>query len=163
MRRFFDTSVLVYAYDAADEAKRAIARSLIQEAIAEASFVVSTQVLAEFYSTVARGKLIRPERALDLVRNWAALDAVPQTPDLVVRGIALHQQHSLALWDALIVQAALDASCLELVTEDMQHGRRFGELEIVNPFLAGSAHERAAPYRATGKRARSRRPVRPRA
>lgn len=157
MRRFLDTNILVYAYDAADNVKRGIARSLIQEAIAEESFVVSAQVLAEFYATAERTKLMSPARALDLVRHWGALDAVAQTPDLVVRGIALHQEHSLSLWDALIVQAALDARCHELLSEDMQHGRRFGELEIRNPFIATAAHEPSTVgYRAErrGKRRR---------
>jgi len=67
----------------------------------------------------------------------------------------LHQHHSLAFWDALIVQAALDAGCDVLLTEDMQHGRRFGELEVRNPFIAPGAHEpHAASYRARRSRTR---------
>jgi predicted nucleic acid-binding protein len=40
------------------------------------------------------------------------------------------------LWDALIVQAALSGGADVLYSEDLQHGRRFGELRIENPFLA---------------------------
>lgn len=147
MRRFFDTNVLVYSRDPDDAARRAVARTLIEEAIEAESFVVSTQVLCEFYATAVRRRLLGPAQALDLVRFWGALDTVPHTAELVTRGLELHQAHSLSIWDGLIVQAAIDARCGVLLSEDLQHGRRFGDLEVANPFLSGSAHEtRAGRY-----------------
>jgi hypothetical protein len=60
------------------------------------------------------------------------------------------------MWDALVVQAALDARCDVLLTEDLQHGRRFGDLEISNPFVS-SAHETPrAPYRTRAVKRESR-------
>lgn len=49
--------------------------------------------------------------------------------------IALARDHDLSIYDALIVAAAQEAGCDTLFTEDMQHGRRFGSLAIVNPFI----------------------------
>ena len=141
MRRFFDTNVLVYSRDPDDAGKRALARTLIERSIEEESFVVSTQVLVEFYATSVRRRLLGPAQALDLVRFWGGHDAVGHTPDLVTRGLELHQAHSLSVWDGLIVQAALDAHCDVLLSEDLQHGRRFGSLEVTNPFLPAAAHE----------------------
>ena len=40
----------------------------------------------------------------------------------------------LALYDALLVAAALDAHCRWLLSEDLQDGREFGTLRIQNPF-----------------------------
>ncbi len=149
MRQFFDTSVLVYSCDPGDRRKWEAANTLIEQAITADEFVVSTQVLAEFYATSQRRRLFGPSEALDLLRIWCEHDTVPHTSDLLVRGIALHQAHSISMWDALVVQAAIDARCDLLLTEDLQHGRRFGDLEIQNPFLASGAHEQpAAPYRA---------------
>ena len=157
MRCFFDTNVLVYSRDPDDAAKRARARNLIEKSIEEESFVVSTQVLVEFYATSVRRRLLGPAQALDLVRFWGGNDTVPHTPDLVTRGIELHRAHSLSIWDGLIVQAALDAQCEVLLSEDLQHGRRFGSLEVVNPFLPPTAHEAPAhPYRPVRPAARSR-------
>lgn len=150
MRRFFDTNVLVYSRDPLERMKRELSRALIQEAITDGGFVVSTQVLVEFYRTVTRRKFVGPVEALQLVRLWSEHDTVPTSADLIVRGIQLHQSHSLSVWDGLIVQAALDAGCDLLLTEDLQHGRRFDDLEIVNPFLA-SAHEPRARYSAKAK------------
>jgi predicted nucleic acid-binding protein len=151
---FFDTNVLIYAHGRDDAHKREAARACIEQAMAEGGFVVSSQVLAEFYWTAVRLKIMGPSQAQALVRLWSEHDAVPQTPDLVLRGITLHQDHSLALWDALIVQAAMDAGCELLLTEDMQHGRRFGDLEIRNPFMASGAHEPRAVKYAARRRSR---------
>lgn len=145
MRCFFDTNVLVYSRDPGEPAKRALARALIESAIEEDSFVVSTQVLVEFYATTVRRRLLGPAPALELVRFWGGLDTVSHTPDLVTRGLELHQAHSLSIWDGLIVQAAIDSRCDVLLSEDFQHGRRFESLEVSNPFRPGAAHESPAP------------------
>lgn len=145
MRCFFDTNILVYAWDETEASKRACARALVEQAIELGSFVVSTQVLLEFYATAVRRRLLGPPQALELVNFWGALDTVVQTPDLLARGLALHQAHALSVWDGLIIQAALDARCELLLSEDLQHGRLFGQLEVRNPFLAAATHEPAAP------------------
>ena len=160
MRRFFDTNVLVYSRDPGEPAKRALARAFIGDALEEESFIVSTQVLLEFYATSVRRRLLGAPQALELVRFWAAHDTVPHTPDLVTRGLELHQSHSLSLWDGLIVQAALDARCDVLLSEDLQHGRRFGSLEVVNPFLSTGVHEALAPSHGRAQGAASRRKAR---
>ncbi len=143
MRRFFDTNVLIYSRDPDDAAKRSIARALIEESLEDESFVVSTQVLVEFYATSVRRRLLGPVQALDLVRFWGAHDTVAHTAELVTRGLELHQAHTLSTWDGLIVQAALDARCDLLLSEDLQDGRRFGDLEVANPFRPAAAHEKA--------------------
>ena len=51
--------------------------------------------------------------------------------------LALARDHRLSFYDALIVAAAQEAGCDTLYTEDMQHGRKFGGLVIVNPFVEG--------------------------
>ena len=41
------------------------------------------------------------------------------------------------LYDALIVTAAIEAGCDRLYSEDLQHGRSFGDCVVVNPFREG--------------------------
>ena len=74
-----------------------------------------------------------PRRRSTSSASGAGTTPLPHTPDLVTRGLELHQAHSLSVWDGLIVQAALDARCDVLLSEDLQHGRRFGSLEVSNP------------------------------
>jgi predicted nucleic acid-binding protein len=40
----------------------------------------------------------------------------------------------LSYWDALIVETARGAGCTELLTEDLQAGRDFDGLLVVNPY-----------------------------
>jgi predicted nucleic acid-binding protein len=127
---FFDTNILVYTITA--DARGIVARSRLAD-----GGVVSTQVLNEFVR-VARKKL-----RLD----WAIIDAaLAELRALVddVRPVAL-STHEFAvtlarrdgfdIYDALILAAATEAVCETLYSEDFQHGRRFGDLTIVNPFL----------------------------
>lgn len=134
-RAFFDTNVLVYADDADAGAKADQARKLLVDAIQHRTGVVSTQVLVEYYA-VARKKLgLDPSTALQRTRDYAELGVVPTDAGLVLRALELHQRVGVSHWDALIVQAALDAGCTTLYSEDLQPGRTLGGLRIVNPFM----------------------------
>jgi len=53
----------------------------------------------------------------------------------IVAGIHLQNELRLSFWDALISQASLTAGCSRLLSEDLQHGFRVGELKVVNPFV----------------------------
>ena len=46
----------------------------------------------------------------------------------------LARTHQLVWYDSLIVAAAIQARCKILYSEDFQHGRRFGDLVVVDPF-----------------------------
>ena len=71
---FVDTNVLAYAEDRHDPRKQGVARDLIRSALRQKSYVVSTQVLAEFFA-VAVGKLgLSAEGARRRVEIYAALD-----------------------------------------------------------------------------------------
>ena len=48
--------------------------------------------------------------------------------------VALAQEHGLDIYDALIIAAAIEAGCDTLYSEDLQTGRKFGPLTVVNPF-----------------------------
>ena len=49
--------------------------------------------------------------------------------------VTLARDHGLSFYDALIVATAQETGCDTLFTEDMQRGRRFGSVTIVNPFI----------------------------
>ena len=54
---------------------------------------------------------------------------------LYIEALHLHAHSGLSWYDALIVSAAIQARCELLFTEDLQIGRRFGDLQVRNPFL----------------------------
>jgi predicted nucleic acid-binding protein len=53
----------------------------------------------------------------------------------VIEATRLAQRYQLQWWDALILEAALRAQADVLVSEDGQHGQRFGKLMVDNPFV----------------------------
>jgi predicted nucleic acid-binding protein len=147
VRAFFDTNVVVYAYDRNAGLKRDRAKALIEANVRAGTMVLSTQVMLESYNTLQRAALLKREAALAVVEALADEQVVTTDADLVLRAIRLAQRHQLSHWDGLIVQAALDAGCSTLYSEDMQAGMRFDDLEIVNPF-ADAAHQPRPAYAA---------------
>ncbi|MBB5155449.1 PIN domain-containing protein [Saccharopolyspora phatthalungensis] len=91
-------------------------------------------MLQEFYAVAIRKTQLPREAARKVVAKYAEWDPIRTDPLLIVSASKLEEDHSLALWDALIVEAALRAGATKLLSEDMQHGRRFGGLLIENPF-----------------------------
>ena len=140
MRAFLDTNVLVYALHSDHAPKRAQARALIADLGAAGGLVLSTQVLMETYNVLTRKKAAAPGDALTALRLLARHEVVAPGADTALQAMALAAAQTLSTWDALIVQAAIEAGCDTLFSEDMQAGRRFGALEIVNPFDL-AAHE----------------------
>jgi predicted nucleic acid-binding protein len=132
---FVDTTVWVYAVDAADPARRQ--RAL--EAIAPApgrDLVVSTQVLTEFYAVVTR-KLATPLPADDaeaMVRQLSALPVVAIDASLVASAIVGSREWRISIWDALILRAAEVAGCRRVLSEDLADGRTYGSVVVENPF-----------------------------
>jgi predicted nucleic acid-binding protein len=61
-------------------------------------------------------------------------EVFPET-SLYSEALATSANARISFHDALIVSAASAADCVVLLTEDLQHGRSIGEVEIRNPFL----------------------------
>ncbi len=153
MRAFFDTNVVVYAYDSGAGHKRDRAQALIETHVRSGTLVLSTQVMVESYQALQRAALLDRAAALEVVETLAQEHVVAADAALALRALRLAQHHQLSHWDSLIVQAAMDSGCRVLFSEDMQSGMRLGELEIVNPFV-DTAHEVAAAYGARVRRSR---------
>lgn len=135
-RVFVDTNVLVYLFDAAAPTKQATARRLFSEHAAAGSLVLSTQVLQELYVAVTR-KLTTPLSetvALEVLRDLMSFSVVLVDTDMILGAAARSREDQLSFWDALIVEAALAAGAAQLLSEDLQDGRRVSGLTIVNPF-----------------------------
>jgi predicted nucleic acid-binding protein len=127
---FFDTNVLLYLLSA-DLAKADRAEVLVAD-----GGIISVQVLNEFASVALRKldiTLAEVREILSTIRAVCAVNPVDiETHEL---GLELVERNQLAVYDALIVAAALQARCAVLYTEDLQNGQKFGGLTIRNPFV----------------------------
>ena len=135
MRPFVDTNIVVYALGGQDPGRGAVAQRLLAERGA-ARPSLSTQVLAETFSVLTRKLGWTGDDALAAATLLKRLRVVGLTPETQLEALQLAVRHQLSVWDAMIVQAALQAGCDVLFSEDLQAGRRFGPLEVVNPFAA---------------------------
>ena len=136
MRSFVDTNVLIYAEDRDAKAKHEIARDLVLGLWDDREGVLSVQVLQEFYVNVTR-KLKKPlsnAKALGIVEEYLTWTIVENTGALLTSAIRLQTKAQLSFSDAMVVQAAIAGDCARLYSEDLNHGQKFGSLEVVNPF-----------------------------
>jgi predicted nucleic acid-binding protein len=143
MSSFFDTNILIYAVDGRFPEKQKIALSLFSDAVRSGTFVISTQVLIEFFNATTKGgktgngkttPLLSQQEARIQLASLVRHRVVTTTPAIVLGAVDLTMQHQMHWFDALMVETALSFGASILYTEDMQHGQRFGSMTVVNPF-----------------------------
>ena len=137
-RYFLDTNIFIYSIDRRDQVKEQKAATLIRDSLGSLKGVVSFQVVQEFFN-VATKRLVAPmsvdSAQLYLERVFLPLLRVHSSAALYGEALAFQSRYRLSWYDSLIICAALHAECTILYSEDMQHGQRFGTLEIRTPFL----------------------------
>jgi predicted nucleic acid-binding protein len=131
---FFDTNVLLYADDADAGDKATVARELLREAFLQRTGVISVQVLQEYFVNACRKLRLEAHAARARLEIYGGFDVVVPNTALVLEAIDLHRLDTISFWDALVVCSAQRAGCSVVYSEDLQHGRRFGRLRVVNPF-----------------------------
>jgi predicted nucleic acid-binding protein len=127
---FLDSNVLLYAFTTDPRAERA------QEVLARGC-IISVQGLNEF-TNVARRKLamtwVEVREALTAIRTLCRA-ILPVDIDMDTEALRVAERYRCAIFDALVVAAALRADCRILWSEDMQDGLVVdGRLRIANPF-----------------------------
>ena len=70
-----------------------------------------------------------------LAAVFRPLMAIHSSQSLFADALRLSDRYGLSWYDALIVAAAIEGQCSLLYSEDLQHGQRFGDLQVENPFL----------------------------
>jgi len=136
-RAFCDTNILIYAFDKIEHEKQSIAAKLLKDLMNRSSLSISTQVLQEFFVTVTR-KIKQP---LSVVNAISVMDDLSQwyvfTVDksAIRKAALLSEDVCLSFWNALIVVSASRSGSKILFSEDMNHGQKILDIEIVNPFL----------------------------
>ncbi len=131
---FIDTNVLLYFISKApgeqDKARRA-AEILMQDGIG-----LSVQVLSEFYVNATQKSAVNlPHgQVMSFLETLRHLPTASLSREDALAAAELAHRHTLSYWDAAIIIAAQSLQCSVLYTEDLQHGRRFDGLRVVNPF-----------------------------
>jgi predicted nucleic acid-binding protein len=156
-----DTNVLVYRVDPRDPGKQRRATALLEAGIADRSLVLAHQSIVEFVAAASRpmrGKVAGKGSAplltfADALAEAEALmsqfDVLYPSRDVLVTAMRGVAAYGLPWFDAQIWATAEVHGLCEILSEDFQHGRHYGRVRAVNPFLAGTrVHELPALYEA---------------
>ena len=138
VKSFLDTNIIVYAFGQSFPEKAKIARRLVTDGAADKQAIISYQVVQEFINVALRGFRIaigRSDLESFVLTALFPMMAISSSPALVIEALRLQGTNQLSWYDSLIVAAALQGSCKILYSEDLQHGRRFANLIVENPFL----------------------------
>lgn len=134
--RFVDTNVLLYAASTSDDEqkKASSARAILNET----DLALSVQVLQEFYvqaTRPSRAERLTHEQAATLVESWVRFRVQESTVAVLRGAMATSARWGISYWDAAIIEAAREAGCSTVLTEDLQHGMDFAGVRVENPFL----------------------------
>jgi predicted nucleic acid-binding protein len=137
-RYFLDTNIFVYSLDPDDPRKARIAEELVTRGVGSRLGVISYQVVQEFMNVSLRqfrATMTVTELELYFFKVLLPMMTIPSSSGLFLEALRLKTTHQIAWYDSVIVAAAIQGGCEILYSEDMQHGRRFGDLVIQDPFL----------------------------
>jgi predicted nucleic acid-binding protein len=130
VKAFLDTNILVYVF------MESAGRTSIAESLLLDGANIGVQTLNELVN-VGRGKL---KKAWPDVLRWLQIIEELCPPPIQLsntihrRGIRIAQTHNYHIYDALMLAAALEASCTVFYSEDMQDGHVIDRMTICNPF-----------------------------
>lgn len=129
---FLDTNVLIYWADVSAGSKHIRAREILNDP----TFLkrISPQVLTEFCRVMVRKAGVPIFSLIPTLVHWETLISFSVEPSFVRDSAMISALHTVSIFDAQIIQAAVLSDCDVLYSEDMHHGFKYKGVEIVNPF-----------------------------
>ena len=108
-------------------------QQLVRERIAP---FLSAQVLQETCCALTRKLNMDSRSAVSALQDIEAggFSIQPVDVPLIWRAAARADGEQLSFWDGLIVEAAREAGCAVLYSENLQNGRVFDQVTVRNPF-----------------------------
>ena len=95
---------------------------------------MSPQVLQEYFAAATRQLKLDTLVARRNVELFGRFEVATVDVQDVLAAIDLHLLHRISFWDGLILRTAKQMRCTVLLTEDLQDGRVFDGIQILNPF-----------------------------
>ncbi|PAX09033.1 PIN domain-containing protein [Sphingomonas lenta] len=142
-----DTNILAYVAGVNrhpdDAAKIDASRTLLKRLRGRASLVVPVQVMGELFVVLTRAGASRGDARATVLRMTEAFGAADSSASALFSALDLVAAHQLQFWDALILNAAAEAGCTLLLSEDMSNGFSWRGVTVLNP-LAATTDDRLA-------------------
>lgn len=81
-------------------------------------------------------RLLRRSRSARPSSDLCCLPLITISASEILQAVRFEAQFRIPFWDALILSAAESAGAEILYSEDFSHGRKYGAVRVVNPFLS---------------------------
>ena len=142
MASLVDTNILVYRCDPRDPAKREAAREVLREGEMSGDLRIPHQSLVEFVNSATRLRgqaapimtLVAATRQAELFMvQFPVLYPNDHVFRMALYGIATYR---LPWFDAHLWAYAEHYGLAEILSEDFEHGRRYGGVRMRNPFVS---------------------------
>lgn len=158
MASLVDTNILVYSFDPRDGAKQRLADEILRNGLFDDTIVLAHQCIVEFVAAVSRPREelgrapLLPltdarHEAEELLAEYPVLYPTREVVLTALRGMA---SYGLSWFDAHLWAYAEVYGVEEILSEDFTHGRHYGSVRAVNPFLsADGVHELPPLYTVT--------------
>ena len=137
-----DSNILVYRCDPRDPIKREAALRILREGELSGELRIPHQALVEFVNSVIRSRgrdaaLMRLEDATRQAELFMDEFPVLYPNESVFRMALLGKgAYGLPWYDAHLWAYAEHYGLPEILSEDFEHGRRYGTVRVTNPFLS---------------------------
>jgi predicted nucleic acid-binding protein len=132
---FIDTNIFIYAYTGDYELKNKVSCDLLRENVRKENIVVSTQIINEFYSVMAKYNYSHKQIESYLMEIAEQVEVSSLNLKIIEICLLVKEKYCYSWWDSLVLTSTLEANCNILYSEDMQHGQIIeNTLKIVNPF-----------------------------
>ena len=148
MASLVDTNVLVYRVDPRDPFKQDVAMRLLRDGLSDEQLFIAHQSIVEFVAAVTRPQqdlrdtplLERTEALLETESLLAQFPVLYPNREILLTAMRGTAIYGLSWFDAHLWAYAEVNGLNEIVSEDFQHGRHYGGVRVVNPFLGGAGH-----------------------
>ena len=135
-----DTNIIVYAVDMREPGKQAICERLMVQLAGRDDVSVPLQVLGELANTLRRRLKMADDLLSELLRSHLRqFISFHYTAEDILMGDALASEGVSSVWDGILLASCERMHCRFLISEDMQSGFRFGQLEVISPFADDGA------------------------
>ena len=157
MASLVDTNILVYRVDPRDPVKQRTADQIMRAGLLDDSLVLAHQCIVEFVAAATRPRkdlegapLLPADQArVQAERFTAQFPVVYPNHDVLLTALRGTAMYGLPWFDAHLWAYAEVYGLEEILSEDFEHGRHYGTVRAVNPFLtADGVHELPPLYEA---------------
>lgn len=137
---FYDTNILVYAYDESMKEKREVAEKLVESVFGgETRGALSNQVLAELFYVLTEkiNKPLSKETAAKIIRKYVISDKwekLDYTNSTALKAALSSSYYNSSFWDTLIAETMKENGLVQIITENERDFKIIPGLKIINPF-----------------------------